>query len=153
MKISHFWAILSVVALTANFDCSASGFLVVHQKSGSRISFPIDDSPVITFDGDEMFVGNRSFMIADIDKYTIDVTGGVEYIPVDASCLTIDEKGFVIINKPLRASQIKVFDIKGFEVMCDILSDDASTTIDMSNLSFGIYLVVYDSYNIKIYKR
>jgi len=153
MKKPIFTACVTLFLSFLTPKAEASDIMVLHHVSGARITFPLDDSPIISFDGGSMMVGNRLFAVSEISKYTIEDEAGIIPFNTPDFLLRITDEGEVIVNTVVNSDEVRIFDVNGIELPCALSSYNGITVINLSAYPGGIYVLSIGSYNFKIHKK
>lgn len=152
---------VGIIAIVISFFCLRSGAqeslrhnaLVLEKMDGAEVVFMFDKRPVITFDGDNIYVESEGFKashpLQDVNGYHFDV------MTTDISELMSDKKQAPIVRRSGRIlefynlsdnTEILVFGIDGVPVM----RRTGCCTIDLSRQPKGIYIVKVGESTIKI---
>lgn len=153
LKIKIFFAIC-ILALQVR---AQERFLHIILKSGSYVSLPVADQPMIVFDKGVMYVGSESFLVSNVSKYIVgtedDVTGvdkaAKDGLRIDAS----DAANGKVQIENYNGQEIRMYDASGVEVPCKVTAKGSTAMVDYTALPIGIYLLSVGDETIKIQKR
>lgn len=132
--------------------------LVIASKSGTVTSYRLDESPRVTFSGDNLVLETISTVIeipvTQIDKiyYEVAEASGINDVNSDSgvSFEVIDRQ--LIISSNLNTN-VTVYGIDGIQWVSRSVSAGETASISLANLTDGIYLVKIGSTTHKIVIR
>lgn len=137
-------------------------FLLVWDKQGGTVAFPLKERPRIVTDVELGVIRcittkeEVSFSISDVHKYTLDANS------VDSSIdelLSDEEGGFHRTNNTLEFENfpsdmnVSVYNIEGLLIKSYTTDNTGSLSISMEGWTTGVYLIKAGSVTYKIAKR
>lgn len=144
---------ISQAAEIENSESTTSLFL--HTKSGGIITYRLSDMPVITFNDNEVNVGDDKYTFSDISKYTFTN-------PLDSSVVTIMEEseilsyhnGKIIVASNVNENNCHITDIMGISYPLILTHTSAGKTeIDLNLLPTNTYILTLANRAIKFTKK
>lgn len=131
----------------------ANNNMTLYLKSGSKVVLPLEDSPIIEFDNGSVKIGNTTYQISDIQKYTFSDNLGISDIDIENRIINVGDDGFMNISKINDAGIVKIYDIKGIEINCDKSIVGDNLLINIVDLLPGNYILVIGTESIKFTKK
>lgn len=132
--------------------------LVIYLNSGTKIIFPVEDKPMITFEGNILCINTERYQITDVKKYTFSRNEEVSIQEVEddknnATFRVIDGER-IAINAKDPSIDVHIYSSKGMEHNVNKENDaDGNIVIDMAGLMPDIYIIAIGNETIKIRKR
>lgn len=133
--------------------------LVIYLNSGTKIIFPVEDKPLITFEGNILCINTERYQITDVKKYTFSRNEEVSIQEIEddknnATFRVIDGERIAIINAKDPSVDVHIYSSKGIEHNVNKENDaDGNIVIDMAGLMPDIYIIAIGNETIKIRKR
>lgn len=139
-------------------------YLIVWASDGTYLSYPLEEHPVIMYDGDSNYIIKTASMqieypVADIDRFTL----------LDTAIPKVDESSSVSVTPSFDKlkytgnafyfsslepnSIVYVYGVNGRMIMCSQTSSDGVAVVDISELPKGAYIVKTNNIIHKIVKR
>jgi len=153
-----FCLFLALSAIAVVFNVAATDALFLHSTGGSSVKgVSLDNIQRLTFNGDSLLLktadGNETCYLLDTVKITFedyDVTG-ISALPntVEIKMYPNPSSDYVIIDSPVAITSWTLFDLSGSKLK----HSDASSQIQVSDLSAGIYILKIDTANGIITKK
>lgn len=132
--------------------------LIILTKDNAQHQFALPDKPKVTFEGNNLLVTSdkttASFALSDVVRFTyqdIDPSGIQEVYSKDTGVSF--EDGVLVISQIKANSTVCVYSLDG-RLVRQLAAKRAGTyRLNLSSLSFGVYLVKTGSLTYKITKR
>lgn len=175
VTIPNFIKVLLLLIVLSTPEANAEN-LILHFKDGSKMEisiieedhgekYPIDiyfsetghwndDADEYISDGLAINFGGNCFLFDNISKYTILNTSSLIATPIDqknGSCFTISHKTVTV--RKYANERICVYDINGQQVACPYSESNTSVTLNLDNLSTGVYVITNGIESIKYLNR
>lgn len=131
--------------------------LTVHLQSGSKATYVLEETPVVTFIGDNLHIESSTLSndhkLNDVVKFTFDKTSGIEAVQAGDYRITV-LAGIVRLEGFTPGANATVCDIQGRNMASAIVGANGDAEISLANLSNGIYILsTTDGKTLKIYKK
>ena len=137
-------------------------YLLVWDRNGGSISFPLSERPNITFDVQQSKVNcvtkkqEISFSLQKVCKYTLEVhednVTGVEEKPIEKGQLSRG-KDTILFTDFAPGTQVKIFAVNGTLVHSGQIDERGELSIQTSGWSNGIYVINAGISTFKIIKK
>ena len=147
-------ALAAIGASAENFAHS----LIVNKKSGESVEYKFEADPKVTFDAEDMVIttGDATVRHAIIDLENLKFTKTVGLDKVEASKAEISvavTASYVSVQGLEAGARLAVYALDG-RPMADAAADASGTaTVNISNLSAGIYVAAADAHSFKFVKK
>lgn len=158
MKTKLFKALFLVVFYTAGCIVSLATNVLILQNDGTTKSTSISDISKITFSNGSINYslknGNsESTLISLISKITFDNSGSVSTTLGDAkiSLYPNPAKDYVSVSGIDGPTTVEIFSLSGSQVIKETV--DNNSTVDVSALPSGMYLVKFNGHTLKLIKQ
>ncbi len=141
--------IIALIALlNASFACAKS--LVLTLSDGSSVYYQLggDTEPVLRFSASGVVIEADSYQFSEFSNFVIsdnDKPTGVDEVEVKAPSF---QDGKIVI--PSVYKNIQLYDCNGSQCQADVTTTDEYSSLDMSSLSAGIYIVKVGNNSFKI---
>lgn len=156
MRTTHFLAWMGC-ALWGFTSASASlpTHLTFDLVSGSSVSYALDESPTITYEGDSLFVNGklrRSFALSDIDKYRFS-DDGLTDLPKDkvTRLIYVDNQTVSLEGLPANSSAY-LYNLSGVLLTTEKVKADGTAKILLPQVA-GLYILKVEGQIVKLLKE
>lgn len=131
--------------------------LIVHLQSGSKVSYVLEDTPVVTFEGDKLHVQaaavSDDHKLADVARFTFDKASGLGEIAAGDWRITVKDN-LVVLEGFTPGSSAGIADMQGRVVASARIGDTGAASISVTDLPAGVYVVsTTDGKTFKLYKK
>ena len=131
--------------------------LIVHLHGGSTVSYVLEDTPVVTFVGENLHVEANQLSddhkLADVAKFTIDNVAALADVMANEYRITIQDNT-VTIEGLTPNTGIQFADIQGRIIASCNADTDGNATLSLSHITAGVYIVsTTDGKSFKIFKK
>ncbi|MDE5568593.1 MAG: hypothetical protein K2J12_09140 [Muribaculaceae bacterium] len=149
---------LNIVALDSYAQLATKG-LLVELKDGTKQTFLFSSLPKVTFSHDVCFITASNLTteyemdnvqrISIMGKDITDVEDSIEHINIDLS-----NHNTVIINGLTPDTVVKIYDIKGFQLVSTKVDSFGTVVISLVNLQNNtVYIINSQEITFKLYKK
>ena len=146
---------VTLMLLMAAVSMLSAKSVVFTLKDGTLVYYLLggEKNPVMRFTEDEVVVNADNYEFSDIKNFYISDEDDPAITAIAATRL--DGKRFDgnILFLPVKSAGVKVYDASGKEVKVNVSTSDSGSTIDLSALRTGMYVVRVGDSSIKIQKR
>ena len=144
-----------LVALGFTATASAAGdALNLKMKNGTVHSFQLAEKPVITMGDGKLNVTTdnttATYNLYDVSQYTFGTSTGISGVNAADN---VSRDGDNIHFGGVEANSVTVCTLDGSRVNAAVSADANGTTVSLSSLPAGVYIVKVDSVAIKISKK
>ena len=148
---------------TLSLTCLALGihaevkYMTIEMKNGSKISFLLNDNPVITYQSESLVVNNdakNTYSFEDVKNYhfTEMDESGVDNLPAnDLRIVWVDDETIGVQNA-LPNSTIAITAINGVVISQTKTDADGKSTVRMPNKT-GVYVISAGKQSFKIIRK
>lgn len=131
--------------------------LIVHLQSGNKVSYVLEDKPVVTFEGDKLHVQaaavSDDHRLADVARFTFDKASGLGEIAAGDRRITVNDN-IVLLEGFTPGSSASIADMQGRVLVSTRMGDTGSASISVTDLPVGVYVVsTTDGKTFKLYKK
>ena len=165
-RINFIFRSLSLLICLCSYGISwaddPTDYLLVWDRNGGSISFPLSERPNITFDAEQSKVNcvthkqEISFSLQEVYKYTLEVhednATGVEELPIEKGQL-FREKNSILFMDFAPGSLVKVFAVNGILVHSGQIDGRGELSIPTTGWSNGVYVINAGNSTFKIIKK
>lgn len=147
--------VLSICAFFAVIESLAEEqSLYLYLKSGAEIVLPLSSAPVISFDNGTVTAGNSQYRFEDVDAYRFNArsTSSIEAIGIDNDAIIFDSKGSITLSRVYNTDEIRLYDMEGRSMPCEVSKSDNKTTVNFTATNAGIYILKIGTKSIKLRK-
>lgn len=149
---------LLFVAITSLSHAAEKNSLVIYLNSGTKVAFPIDEKPQITFEGSILCINTERYQITDVKKYTFSRNEEVSIQEVeegnDSPNFRILEGEKIAVKAQDPSAAIHIYSSKGVEHAVNTETDaNGYTVMDMAGLMPDVYVIAIGDETFKIRKR
>lgn len=152
--------ILSSLALCMTPVVQAEEFkdcLIVHLHGGSTVSYVLEDTPVVTFVGENLHVEadqlSDDHKLANVEKFTFDNVAALADVMANEYRITIQDN-YVTIEGLTPNTGIQLADIQGRIIASCNADTEGNATLSLSHITAGVYIVsTTDGKSFKIFKK
>lgn len=153
-------AIVSSVALCAvplAIAEDSKECLIVHMHGGSRISYVLEDTPVVTFEGENLHVEasqlSDDHKLAEVEKFTFENMAALPLVQADEWRITISDHNMTLEGvTPLI--HVTLSDIQGRTIAATNANTEGIASLSLSGISKGVYIVsTSDGKSFKIFTK
>lgn len=146
------WSAVPQAAADDLKDC-----LIVHKHDGTRISYVLEDTPVVTFDAESMHIAaaaiNDEHKIAEVEKFTFDKESALEAIRPGDYRITVTDRE-VLLEGFTPAATASITDMGGRVAQTVQIDTNGSATLTIAGYPTGVYIVsTTDGKTFKIIKK
>lgn len=146
-------ALLSSLSISAQ-EVTDSDVMYLRLKTGEVLSFKLTDKPDILFSSDGLNIGDKNFLITDVDMYTFSTSFLTEVAIVESSDSDISySNGELICRGFKEMNEIHLTDINGLQIPINPTFMGDSTIISVTELSAGTYILYFGNRCIKFIIR
>lgn len=146
-------SLLVALGFTATAS-AADDALNLTMKNGTVHSFILAEKPVITMGDGKLNVttdnATATYDLYDVSQYTFGTPTGIKGVSVAGK---ISRTGDNILFGGVEAKNITVCTLDGSSVNANVSADATGTTVSLSALPAGVYIVKVGSIAIKISKK
>lgn len=146
-------SLLVALGVTATAS-AADDALNLTMKNGTVHSFVLAEKPVITMGDGKLNVSTdnatATYDLYDVSQYAFGTPTGIAGVSVAKN---ISRTGDNILFGGVEAKNVTVCTLDGSNVEATIASTANGTTVSLTNLSSGVYIVKADNVAIKISKK
>ena len=146
----------SVFMMAATTNAAVKDCLVVHTTDGEKTYYVLEDTPVVTFTGDNLHIKSASLeadvKFDNVKQFTFE-SRDVESV----KDLTVGECRITVRNNEVTlegfkaGSRVAVYAMNGVCVLADTIAQDGcATTLSLGHLDSGVYVVSTVSKSFKI---
>lgn len=147
-------ALAAIGASAENFAHS----LIVNKKSGESVEYKFEADPRVTFDAEDMVISTGDatvrHAIADLEKLTFTKTVGLDKVEASNVGISVAVTASYVSVKGLESgARLSVYALDG-RFMADAVADaSGAVTVNITNLSAGIYVAASDAHSFKFVKK
>ena len=144
--------------LFISLSTHATNHLILYLNSGTTLSFPVDEKPQITFEGNVLCINTERYQITDVRKYTFSKNEevGIEAVEVDkkgVALTRLDGEKIAVSVKDTDAA-VCVYSSNGIEQKVNNVVDaDGRIVLNLEGLMPDVYVVSIGSETFKIRKK
>ncbi|MBQ9667056.1 MAG: hypothetical protein IJV33_11400 [Bacteroidaceae bacterium] len=144
--------------LFASIYASATNHLTLYLNSGTTLSFPVEEKPQITFEGNVLCINTERYQITDVRKYTFSKNEevGIEAVEVDkkgVALTRLDGEKIAVSVKDADAA-VCVYSSNGIEQNVGKAVDaDGRIVLNLEGLMPDVYVISIGSETFKIRKK
>ncbi len=154
--INKFWKLLFMFFMFS-LSVQAEDVLMIHFKTDGQMVFELEKKPVITFEGDNMFVKygttNFSINIGDVTDCYFTANNFILEQHQKETTKPIITKDHVVFSKLPIGSCVYVYTIDGRLFCSYTVNNSGSVDVDITVFPKGIYILKSPLANIKISNR
>lgn len=131
--------------------------MLVRMNDGTTLNFSLKEKPLLTFDAECVVISSpkttASLPRADVDGvYFVSAVQTDIATPVAPDVPTLNGDSFCVTGLE-RGTAVKVYSIKGEEVL-SVMPDASGTAVtSLSTLEQGVYVIEYSGVTFKVMKR
>lgn len=148
-----FLSLLVVLGLTATAS-AADDALNLTMKDGTVHSFLLAEKPVITMGDSKLNVATDiatvTYNLYDVSQYAFGTPTGIKRVDASGS---ISRNGDDILFGGVEAQNVTVCTLDGSSVNATVAATANGTTVSLSSLPSGVYIIKADNVAIKISKK
>ena len=131
--------------------------LIVHMQNGNKVSYVLEDTPVVTFEGDKLHVQaaavSDDHILADVARFTFDKASGLGEIAAGDCRITV-RNDLVVLEVLTPGSSAIIADMQGRLVASARIDDAGATSFSVAEFPAGVYVVsTTDGKTFKLYKK
>lgn len=131
--------------------------LVVHMRDGGRVSYVLEETPVVTFVGNNLHVQTTAVSndheVAAVDKFTFEKVSSLNDVTVGECRISVVD-GVVSIQGLEPSQEVSVADIRG-RIVARVGADSMGVAVlSIRDMAQGVYIVtVADGKSFKLYQK
>lgn len=131
--------------------------MLVRMNDGTTLNFSLKEKPLLTFDAECVVISSpkttASLARVDVDGvYFVSAVQTDIATPVAPDAPTLNGESFCVTGLE-RGTAVKVYSIKGEEVL-SVMPDASGTAVtSLSTLEQGLYVIEYSGVTFKVMKR
>lgn len=131
--------------------------LIVHMQGGSKISYVLEDTPVVSFAGENLHVEaaqvSNDHKLADVEKFTFEKSTSLSAVLAN-ECRIIVKNGIVTLEGLTPSIEVRLSDMQGRMMASTKAGTDGIASLPLDNISTGVYIVsTTDGKSFKIFKK
>lgn len=144
--------------LTIRVHATEANNLILYLNSGTTISFPVDEKPQITFEGNVLCINTERYQITDVRKYTFSKNEevGIEAVEVDkkgVALTRLDGEKIAVSVKDTNGA-VCVYSSNGIEQKVGKAVDaDGRIVLNLEGLMPDVYVISIGCETFKIRKK
>ena len=132
--------------------------LTLYLSSGTTLSFPVEDKPQITFEGNVLCISTERFQITNVRKYTFSENEALAIETVEANKegveLTKLEGEKIAVSVKDASAVVRVYSSKGVEQnIHKAVGTDGQVILDLTGLMPDVYVISVGEETLKIRKK
>lgn len=144
--------LLCAIVLSASSQHCFGEYLKVYEANGTVKVITLDDANIITFNDNQMNVGNHIFDMGNLIKYEFSdndgIGVGIMSVTGDITGFCFDSRGIITVPDAIELHDVHIYLTNGIECSYKIIGN----SIDISDLDDEIYLVKIGNISFK-YKK
>lgn len=145
-------------AVAFGFNATASAAdeaLNLKMKDGTIHSFILNERPIITMGDGKLYVDTdkttATYSLYDVNEYAFgEASTGIRGISTTEGVM---RNGDNIVFHGIDAKKVVVCNLGGAVVNADVSSNNSDTTVSLTNLPQGIYIIKVSGTSVKINKK
>lgn len=153
-------AVVSVMAWSAAPQALAEELkdcLVVHKVGGAQVSYVLEDTPVVTFDAENMHIAANALTddhkLAEVERFTFEKSSSLATVRPGDSRITVTDRE-VILEGFTPAASASITDMNGRVTQTVGIDGSGMAVLTIADLSTGVYIVsTTDGKTFKIIKK
>lgn len=153
-------AALSAAAITAKADAANPMYMVVSLTDGSLKVVNVDAVDRITFSSSSMKASDKSggtvaeYQLSSLSQIEFNEDGvtGIESVTTEEVGISFDPQSALLRVLNAKNGNLAIYNMSGQLVLSTPIANP-DTTIDVSQLISGVYLVKYSDVTLKITKK
>jgi hypothetical protein len=132
--------------------------LTLYLSSGTTLSFPVEEKPQITFEGNVLCISTERFQITNVKKYTFSENEALAIETVEAEkgdlALTKLEGEKIAVSVKDASAVVRVYSSKGVEQSVHkAVGTDGRVILDLTGLMPDVYVISVGEETLKIRKK
>lgn len=151
---------ISFLFFIASVTCCAmeTNNLILYLNSGTTLSFPVDEKPQITFEGNVLCINTERYQITDVKKYTFSKNEAVGIETVEAGkdgvAMTRLDGEKIALRAKDASAVVHIYSSKGVEQNVHrTIGTDGQVILDLTGLMPDVYVIVVGDETHKIRKK
>lgn len=126
--------------------------LVLTLSDGTLVYYLLggETNPKMTFDGGQFTVDADRYSFSGVKNFYISETDDPTAVAATDAGAAITQEGNMFV---VRASQARVYDIKGVEQKADVRQDGERVRIDLGQMPTGAYIIRTAKTSFKVVKK
>ena len=128
--------------------------LVVHDNDGKKTFYVLEDTPTVTFVGENLHVKSESaeadHLLSSVAKFTFESGEASVKDLLDDECRITVRNNEVLLEGFKAGSPVNVYSLAGVRVLAEAVGTDGTATVSLSQLNVGVYVVSTVSKSIKV---
>lgn len=130
--------------------------VLIHEVSGNTVEYLFSESPVATFDGDDLVMTAAGeavrYPMANVERITLRITDMSRVEEIDGLVSIRVSSALLEINGMTPGAEVSVIDLNGIRLAGGIADASGRFSADLSGLGSGVYMVVTKERTFKFVK-
>lgn len=137
----------------------AENVLYIHQKGQEPVTVMLREKPVVTFDATSVHIDipELTILYEDVESFTFGSEGenptSMTENASQRALFRLTEAGDLLLTGIEQESKVAVYTADGKAVPVSLSRNDNETTLHLSHLRRGVYIVRTDHHSFKIHKK